>query len=526
MKHLKTFIEKHTARIEPLEIEGRIAWWNLATAGDPSYASELEDKNLALRAIYHDTEDYNYLQTQAPISDPELVRQQTILLNRYKQNRFDPDLTKHIVKLESEVENIYTNFRPTLGAKKLSNNDIKDILTKADDTALRKNAWEASKTIGTEVEAKVFELIKLRNQSAREAGFSNFYSMELELQDISEHTLFEDLIKLEQATDPLWNTYKDKLDATLCARFQIQKDALRPWHYEDPFFQEAPRQETNLDSVYKGKNSVEISRLFFRNVGLPVEDILERSDLFERANKHQHAFCLSIDHKQDVRILCNLRDNEYWMNTQLHELGHAVYEKNIEPALPYLLRQPAHISTNESVAMLFGRFSKDYHFLQHYCGLSDEQAEALATKAKQQAQANLLVFARWCLVMIHFERAMYQTPGADFNLLWWKLVNRFQGLKAPEERHAPDWASKLHLACAPVYYQNYLIGEMTASQLLKTLREHTPKGCLCCSPATGTFLKEKLFSLGKLYKWNESLEVATGEKLNPKYFVADLTDPY
>lgn len=522
MKDLKTFIEEHIALIEPLETEGRIAWWNLATTGDIAYATELENNNLLLRAIYHNKTDDLYLQAQPPAEDQKIFRQQSILLNRYRQNRFSPDLTKQIVKLESEIENIYTTFRPKLEGLELSNNDIKDILTLSSDLKKRQAAWQASKAIGAEVEQKIFDLITLRNKCAQEAGFKNFYSMELELQDISETSFFEDLKSLEELTNPLWNDYKTKLDLNLSARFQLKTSDLMPWHYEDPFFQEAPRLETNLDSVYLGKDIVEISRRFFQNVGLPIEDILERSDLFERPQKNQHAFCLSIDHKQDVRILCNLRDNEYWMNTQLHELGHAVYEKNVDSSLPYLLREPAHISTNESVAMLFGRFSKEKEFLNHYCGLDSETSDALGLNAKKQAQAHLLVFTRWCLVMIHFEQAMYQNPEANLNDLWWEYVHRFQGLSAPEGRKAPDWASKLHLACAPVYYQNYLIGEMTASQLLHSLHKNNSKSCLCCSSKTGLFLKERLFKLGKLYKWNELVQRATGEKLNPRYFVNDM----
>ena len=43
---------------------------------------------------------------------------------------------------------------------------------------------------------------------------------------------------------------------------------------------------------------------------------------------------------------------------------------------------------------------------------------------------------------------------------------------APAEgRTAPDWASKIHLAVAPVYYQSYLLGELLASQLDQAVRE-------------------------------------------------------
>ena len=71
--------------------------------------------------------------------------------------------------------------------------------------------------------------------------------------------------------------------------------------------------------------------------------------------------------------------------------------------------------------------------------------------------------------MTNFERGLYADPDADLDTLWWDLVERYQLVHRPDGRHAPDWAAKIHLAAAPVYYQNYLYGELFASQLDATL---------------------------------------------------------
>ena len=52
---------------------------------------------------------------------------------------------------------------------------------------------------------------------------------------------------------------------------------------------------------------------------------------------------------------------------------------------------------------------------------------------------------------------------------WWELVERFQLVAPPAGRRAPDWAAKIHIACAPVYYHTYLYGQIVASQLAATL---------------------------------------------------------
>ena len=55
-----------------------------------------------------------------------------------------------------------------------------------------------------------------------------------------EAELFGLLDDLDRQVRPVYEAYKTGLDADLSARFAIAAQDLRPWHYSDPFFQEAP----------------------------------------------------------------------------------------------------------------------------------------------------------------------------------------------------------------------------------------------------------------------------------------------
>ena len=82
---------------------------------------------------------------------------------------------------------------------------------------------------------------------------------------------------------------------------------LRPWHYHDPFFQEVPAVLGELpESVYKPLDIVGISRRFYDGIGLPIDDVLRRSDLYEKPGKCPHAFSCDIDREGDIRILENI----------------------------------------------------------------------------------------------------------------------------------------------------------------------------------------------------------------------------
>src|SRR5262249_33949151 len=141
---------------------------------------------------------------------------------------------------------------------------------------------------------------------------------------------------------------------------------------------------------------------------------------------------------------------------------------NMPASVPYVLRTEAHILTTEGIAMLFERFSKDADWLQAM-KVPVENPAALDRAGARMSRAKLLVFSRWCQVMFRFEKALYDNPDQDLDTLWWDLVEKYQGLRRPEGRRAPDYASKIHIVVAPAYYHNYLMGELFANQVLHTI---------------------------------------------------------
>ncbi|NVO03941.1 MAG: M2 family metallopeptidase, partial [Bacteroidetes bacterium] len=135
-----------------------------------------------------------------------------------------------------------------------------------------------------------------------------------------------------------------------------------------------------------------------------------------------------------------------------------------------------------------------------------------------------LVFSRWSQVMYHFEKSLYENPDQDLNKLWWNLVEKYQLLKKPADRNAPDWASKIHIATAPCYYHNYLMGELLASQLYYNIVKNVIKSedyknqSFSNNKEIGKYLNDKVFMPGCKYNWNVMIEKATGEKLTAKYY--------
>ncbi|HYJ79612.1 MAG TPA: M2 family metallopeptidase [Longimicrobiaceae bacterium] len=528
-EEVREFLEAHTARLAPLVRESHLAAWDAAAGGGEEAHQRSARARAAVRTLYSDAENARRVREWlggGRVRDPALRRQLVLVDHDFTANQLPRETIEDLVGRSIELEHLFHTFRSTFRGASVSNNELVDVLAKELDGGMRREAWEASKQIGREAAGPLRELVRRRNAAARELGFANFYAMELHLQELDEERLFALLADFATRSEAPFRAFRAELDRGLAERFGVGVDELRPWHWEDPFGQEAPSSlgPVELDAFFAERDPVALAAEFFRGIGLPMDEVLECSDLYERDGKDQHAFCLDVDREGDVRVLCNMRPNEKWMGTILHELGHAAYDAFIPRELPYLLRTIAHTLSTESIAMYAGRLSRDPAWLRDVLGAELDAAQA--ADIRRQQRAALLVSTRWMLVMVHFERELYRDPDrADLNTLWWDLVERFQLIRRPDGRDEPDWAAKIHLSVSPVYYHNYLLGELMASQISAHARRGVPEGRSVAGHASvGRFLRERIFAPGASLDWNQLLVHATGEELTARYFIEEFVE--
>ncbi len=521
----RAFVAEMEARLAPLMRESHLAGWDAATGGGDAALERSARARAAVAMVYADAEAARKVRgwLEGGVGDPLLRRQLVLLDHELTRCQLPPETIEDLVRRGTELEHVFHTFRSTFRGERKSNNELVDALQETTDSGVRREAWEAGKEIGREVAEPLRELVRRRNAAARSLGFDHFYAMELHLQELGEARLFAVLDEFRDRTDEPFRRFRAEMDARLGRRFGVSADALRPWHWDDFFAQEAPSVAgtVELDAYFRDVDPVALASGFFGGIDLPIDEVLARSDLYEREGKDQHAFCIDVDREGDVRVLCNMRPNEKWTGTLLHELGHAAYDLYVPRRLPFFLRTIAHTLSTEAIAMYMGRLTRDPAWLREVPGAALTDAEAADVRAQQRA--SMLVSARWILVMAYFERELYRDPDrADLDSLWWDLVERLQYIRRPDGRSAPDWASKIHLSLSPVYYHNYLLGELMASQISAHARRGIPDGrSIAGDPRVGAFLRERIFAPGASLDWNELLVHATGEGLSPRYFVEE-----
>jgi peptidyl-dipeptidase A len=534
-KKAEEFLKNYLADYEKAYIAQGSTYWQAANSGKKEDFDAYAAADLELNKLHSDSQRYAQIEELLKGKnnlEPLAARSLEVAELAFKENQLPKETLEKMSQMAADIEQAFTTFRGKLEGKEYSDNQLKEILKEELSTPKRQKIWEALKQVGQAVAPKLVELAKIRNNAAQKLGYKNFWDMKIRLQEHDPQEILSIFAELEQQTDEPFKKMKAKMDQELAARFKIKPEEMMPWHYDNPFFQEPPPSDKiDWDVFYKDKSKediIEIAKKFYASIDLPIDDIVARSDLYEREGKQQHAFTICINRKEDTRVLVNVKPDAYWMDTVLHEMGHAIYCKYTDFNLPFNLRDAAHIFTTEAVAMLFGALAKNPLWILTNTGADEKKVKEAEEAILEQRRREQLLFARWSLVMLYFEKALYENPDQDLNTLWWDMVERFQALKRPQERNAPDWAAKIHFTIAPVYYHNYQLGELFAAQirgaLVKLTKHQGPAYTLkyTGNKNIGNYFKEKIFKPGMIYPWPEFVKQATGEPLTAKYFAEEV----
>ena len=526
-KQVKDFIQGYEAKVDPAYKKATTTEFDAQISGKENDYKKSSQAQIDLSKIYSNKDDYAVIKKlrKLKIADKDLKRQLELIYNAYTGNQIAPEKLEAMIKLQTDIESKFNTFRADIDGKNLTDNEIENILKSSTSSAEVEKAWKGSKVIGQVVSDDIRKLVLMRNDAAKELGFKNYHQMMLKLNEQDPAQVEKLFNELDKLTRPAFVSLKKDIDASLAKKFNIPVSKLQPWHYQNRYFQEAPAiYKLDLDAYYKGKDLVQIMENYYAGIGMTADDIADRSDLYEKSGKYQHACENNMDRLSDIRVICNIKPNEYWMGTVLHEFGHGLYDKYTVKDMPWTFREPAHIFTTEAIAMMFGRMSSNPQWLHDAVGISREEQAKISDASFKIQRMTQLVFSRWAQVMYRFEKSMYENPSQDLNALWWRLVEKYQLVKKPAGRTEPDWASKIHIATAPAYYHNYLMGELLASQLnaymvkniikSKDIRNQSYAG----NKEIGKYLIDKVFAPGRRLYWNDMIQQATGEKLTAKYY--------
>src|SRR5207248_8946600 len=231
------------AKLRPLEIRAGHAWWDANISGKDEDFKRKEEAQNRIDEALADAVAFKELQAikaGGGIDDPIVARQIEVLYLAYLEKQVDPALLRKMVALSNKVEKAFNVYRAHVDGKEMSDSEVRRVLKTSKDSERRRAVWEASKVVGKAVEADLRELVKLRNEAATKLGFKNYHALQLFLNEQNGDDLLKLFDDLDELTRAPFLKAKAEIDVKLAQNCGVQVSGLMPWHYHDPFFQEAP----------------------------------------------------------------------------------------------------------------------------------------------------------------------------------------------------------------------------------------------------------------------------------------------
>lgn len=269
-----------------------------------------------------------------------------------------------------------------------------------------------------------------------------------------------------------------------------------------------------------------------------------------RLDVSTHPFCGGVP--RDVRMTTRYDERDWTESLMgtIHETGHGLYEQNLpQDFLDQPLAEGAGMSIHESQSLFFelqvGRSPSFLGFLApmaqrifdrgHDTAFTPDNLQRLwsqVTPSFIRVSADEVTYPCHVILRFELERALIEREieCEDLPGLWNEKMQQYLGLST-EGNDRDGVMQDVHWPSGAFgYFPSYTLGAMTAAQLARAVRKAIPafdqyvrNGNL--APIQSE-LRERIWKWGSMYEPAQLVERATGEPLNPKYFLEHLKDRY
>jgi peptidyl-dipeptidase A len=540
------FIDSYTTQYVKLYTSSSEAQWTAnieIIPGDSTNTLNAQKADEAMAAFTGSKENIEqakkFLEHKDQLTDVQRKEIELILYYAANNPQTIPDVVKQRIKAENEQTQQLYGFQYQIGDKKVSTNDIDDILKKETDLNKRLVAWNASKEVGKKLKSGLVNLRNLRNKTVQELGYHDFFSYQVSDYNMSTDEMMQTMDRLMGELYPLYRELHTWMRYDLAKKYGVKEvpDYLPAHWLPNRWAQDWSPAVTvkgiDLDGVLATKSKewiVHEGEKLYTSIGfqnLP-QTFWEKSSLYpypadSNVKKNNHASAWHMDLNKDVRSLMSVEPNAEWWETANHELGHIFYYITYtNPDVPPLLRQGANRAYHEAIGSMMGMAAMQKPYLVGR-GLIDSSVQTDSVQSLMKEALNSVVFMFFsCGTMSHFEKEMYadNLSPDKFNEEWWTLAKKYQGIVPPNARgeEYTDAATKTHINDDPAQYYDYALSYV----LLYQMHNHIAKDILHQDPratnyygqkGVGDFLKKIMYP-GASKDWRVVLKESTGDELN------------
>jgi len=419
---------------------------------------------------------------------------------------------------------------------------LSDVMAESRDPDALLEAWNGWRKVSPPMKDLYARQVELANEGAAELGFSDLGTMWRSAYDMPPEEFPAELDRLWGEVSPLYEALHCLVRAKLGEQYGtdlVPQDGSIPAHLLGNMWAQdwsniyplvAPPVEVasyDLTAILRERDFDAISMVkagenFFSSLGferLP-ETFWERS-LFVKPEDREvvcHASAWDVDEKDDLRIKMCIKVNEEDFKTIHHELGHNYYQRAYNKE-NYFYRSGANDGFHEAVGDTIS-LSITPKYLQKI-GLLENVPDASGDIALLMKRAlEGIAFLPFGLMVDQWRWQVFagQAGPEGYNDLWWQLREKYQGVKAPNERPADafDAGAKYHVP-GNTPYTRYFLARVLQFQFHRSLCEIAGEEgpihrCSIYGNKQAGKRLNAMLEMGRSKPWPDELEALTGQR--------------
>ncbi len=278
-----------------------------------------------------------------------------------------------------------------------------------------------------------------------------------------------------------------------------------------------------------------------------VLDRLGFDDASWRLDETAHPF-MSTPGYGDIRLTTRWEAGLNWLFGAIHEFGHGVYERDIDPALA---RTPLgsgvslglHESQSRTWENLVGRSRPFWRFFypqlqeafpEHFGSLSEDDFYRVTNRVEPsliRVDADEVSYNLHIILRFELEQELIEgrLAVADLPAAWNERFEEYLGIPVPSDREGV--LQDMHWGGGGIgYFPTYALGNVMSVQIWERMREDLPD--LDDQFARGEFAPlrawygEHLYRYGRKFTPQETLELASGSRLDAGPYLRYLRAKY
>lgn len=398
--------------------------------------------------------------------------------------------------LTQQLDEKMVTHRYLYGDERVELSTIRETVKAHPDSKEREKAWRAYEELSISIDEQLLQLIKTRNAVAKQDGFDTFVDLVLNVSDLNKNDVVNTLNELTGATQSDYeNILHKQAEATGLA-------SINPWDVQYLLDQYAG----DTTASFKRDNIIPSLNCWAEQMDV---DLAKLGLEIVYTDIPYNGLCMAID-RQTIKVLGNPQNGYSYYRTAFHEMGHALHGL-LKEVDDYGLRMEPSIF-NEGMAETFGYITNHPEWIQSF-GLSEKDAQKVIEGSKGPQYHYLRQRSAFCL----FEYALYENPDQNLDQLLGKTESNILGGNLDTTSR---WAANPWFVNFPVYWQNYVLADVIASQIHEHLK--TNVGELHRSKDAFHYVVEHYIKQGGTVPWLQKVEQGTGGPLRADALISDM----